>query len=137
MSEIGVAGAPDISRAFRGRWPGSSVWLGAAWLPLMFGLPLSARAQAQDGAKLFQSYCAVCHSDRAGANKVGPSLYGVSGRKAGTVPDYSYSDAMKNSGIIWTSAALDKYLAAPRSLPNAKMMFPGIPNQAERKAIID
>jgi cytochrome c2 len=97
-----------------------------------------AHARAQDGAQLFKMDCAVCHSAEAGQNKVGPSLFGVVGRKAGTSADYTYSDAMKNSGITWTPDQLDKYLANPKSVvPNTKMIFLGLKNQDDRKAIVD
>jgi len=97
-----------------------------------------ARARAQDGAQLFKISCAVCHSAEAGQNKVGPSLFGVVGRKAGTSADYAYSEAMKNSGITWTSDQLDKYLANPKSVvPNTKMIFLGLKNPDDRKAIVD
>ena len=97
-----------------------------------------AHARAQDGAQLFKMDCAVCHSAEAGQNKVGPSLFGVVGRKAGTSADYTYSDAMKNSGITWTSDQLDKYLANPKVVvPNTKMIFLGLKNQDDRKAIVD
>jgi cytochrome c len=95
-------------------------------------------ARAQDGAQLFKISCAVCHSAEAGQNKVGPSLFGVVGRKAGTSADYAYSEAMKNSGITWTSDQLDKYLANPKSVvPNTKMIFLGLKNPDDRKAIVD
>ncbi|HXM85038.1 MAG TPA: cytochrome c family protein [Stellaceae bacterium] len=97
-----------------------------------------ARARAQDGAQLFKISCAVCHSAEAGQNKVGPSLFGVVGRKAGTSADYAYSEAMKNSGFTWTSDQLDKYLANPKSVvPNTKMIFLGLKNPDDRKAIVD
>ena len=115
-----------------------------ASIALRVGLVLSlvalaqvARAAAPDGGQLFQAYCSVCHSAEAGETKIGPSLFGVVGRKAGTLAGYDYSDAMKNSGITWTPEALDKYLADPRSIPNIKMIFLGIKNPAERKAVID
>jgi cytochrome c len=96
------------------------------------------RASAQDGAQLFKINCAVCHSAEAGQNKVGPSLFGVVGRKAGTVAAYTYSDAMKNSGITWTPDQLDKYLANPKGVvPNTKMIFLGLKKPEDRKAIVD
>jgi cytochrome c len=96
------------------------------------------RASAQDGAQLFKINCAVCHSAEAGQNKVGPSLFGVVGRKAGTVAAYTYSDAMRNSGITWTPDQLDKYLANPKGVvPNTKMIFLGLKKPEDRKAIID
>jgi cytochrome c len=64
---------------------------------------LEARAAADvAGGDVFATECAECHSVREGKNKKGPSLFGVVGRKAATVPDASYSDALKASGITWT-----------------------------------
>ena len=102
-------------------------------------LALAPAARAQDsGETLFKRYCAICHTVEPGKNKIGPSLYGVVGRKAGSVPGYDYSDANKKSGITWTEAELDKYLANPRQVvPGTKMLFVGLENPAERKAVID
>jgi cytochrome c len=72
--------------------------------------------------------CKICHSlDKGGANRVGPNLFGVFGRKAGTVDGYAYSAAMKNSGITWDDASLSRFLREPQTaIPGNKMTFPGI-----------
>lgn len=83
----------------------------------------SARAapSAVHGEEIYQS-CQDCHS--LDTNDVGPKHRGVFGRKAGAVPDYSYSVALKTSGIVWTEDTLDKWLADPQKLvPGAKMFF--------------
>lgn len=73
------------------------------------------------GEAIYQS-CQDCHS--LDSNDVGPKHRGVFGRKAGTVPDYNYSAALKNSGITWTEDALDKWLTDPQKLvPGSKMFF--------------
>ena len=79
------------------------------------------------GEKVFLK-CRACHQIGEGAkNAVGPVLNGVVGRKAGTYPDYSYSDANKNSGITWDEATLKEYLKNPRAkVPGTKMIFPGL-----------
>jgi cytochrome c len=87
-------------------------------------------ASAQDaalGEKVFLK-CRACHQIGEGAkNAVGPALNGIVGRKAGTYPDYSYSDANKNSGITWDEATLKEYLKNPRAkVPGTKMIFPGL-----------
>jgi cytochrome c len=72
--------------------------------------------------------CKACHQIGEGAkDAVGPVLNGVVGRKAGTYPDYAYSDANKNSGITWDEATLKEYLKNPRAkVPGTKMIFPGL-----------
>jgi cytochrome c len=107
------------------------VYLFAAWT--LSGLALSGSigpANAQDavlGEKVFLK-CKVCHQIGEGAKiAVGPVLNGVVGRKAGTYPDYTYSDANKNSGITWDEATLKEYLKNPRAkVPGTKMIFPGL-----------
>lgn len=82
--------------------------------------------------------CISCHSVKAGVNGVGPSLHGVVGRKAGTVPGFAYSDALKAWGKTLDPAELDTWLTAPmKDVPGTKMVFPGIPDPARRKAVID
>ena len=77
--------------------------------------------------------CMACHSIGEGArNKVGPVLNGLEGRKSGTVADYSYSDANKNSGITWSRAEFLDYIKAPSAkIPSTKMAFAGIRNETE------
>jgi cytochrome c len=95
----------------------------------------SASALAQDAAAGKTSFnkCLACHAIGEGAkNKVGPELNGLDGRKSGTAPDYSYSDANKNSGITWNEAQFKEYIRDPKAkIPGTKMVFPGIKNDQE------
>ena len=77
--------------------------------------------------------CLACHAIGEGAkNKVGPELNGLDGRKSGTAPDYSYSDANKNSGITWNEAEFKDYIKDPKAkVPGTKMTFAGIKSETE------
>ena len=90
---------------------------------------------AQDVAKGETSFkkCLICHSIGPGAqNKVGPEQNGLDGRKAGSVPNYQYSDANKNSGIVWNEAAFKEYIKDPKAkIPGTKMIFAGIKDEQE------
>jgi cytochrome c len=92
-------------------------------------------ACAQDVAAGENSFkkCAICHSIGEGAtNKIGPELNGLDGRKSGTVADFSYSDANKNSGITWNEASFEEYIKDPKAkIPDTKMIFAGIKNDKE------
>jgi cytochrome c len=91
---------------------------------------------AQDVAAGKSSFnkCMACHAIGEGAkNKVGPELNGLDGRKAGTAPDYNYSEANKNSGITWNEAVFKEYITDPRAkIPGTKMVFAGIKNDKEK-----
>ncbi len=95
----------------------------------------SGPAKAQDLAAGEQSFkkCLPCHSVGEGAtNKVGPHLNGLEGKKAGTTPDYSYSEANKNSGLVWSDGVFKEYIKNPMGqMPGTKMAFPGIKNETE------
>ena len=96
---------------------------------------LTSNAEAQDVATGEQSFkkCLPCHAVGEGEkNKVGPVLNGLESRHSGTIPDYSYSDANKNSGLTWDEATFKDYIKDPRAkIPNTKMIFPGIKNEKE------
>lgn len=100
--------------------------------------PSLARAQGApaDGQRLFQTRCGTCHSVQAGQNRVGPSLAGMFGRKAGTVAGARYSDAMKNSDITWSDETLDAYLNDPRGVVPNTTMTVNLRDAAQRSAVI-
>jgi len=96
-----------------------------------------ASGDAVAGRAIFQRICQACHSAEIGVNKVGPSLWHVVGRQAATVPDFVYSDAMKNNKSIWSASSLDVYLADPRGdVHGAKMFFKGLPEAKDRADVI-
>jgi cytochrome c len=82
--------------------------------------------------------CAACHSTTPGKTIIGPSLAHVYGRKAGSLAGFQYSDAMKGSGLTWTSSNLDAFLTNPAGkVPGTLMGLAGIKDAAQRKAIVD
>ena len=111
------------------------VWIAAGVVALGSSAALAAGDPAQ-GAKVFNK-CKVCHSADQPKNKIGPHLVGIIGRKAGSVEGFSYSQAMKQSGIVWDEATLDKYLADPKAVvPHTKMAFAGLSSEQDRQNVI-
>lgn len=110
------------------------------------GLALLAGAQgafAQDAArgKTLADQCLACHTLTAGEDPgPGPTFAGIAGAKAGTRPNFDYSDAFqaaKAKGLVWTDAALSRFLANSQSeVPRNKMAYPGIASEADRNDII-
>ncbi|VWX53414.1 cytochrome c family protein [Novosphingobium sp. 9U] len=81
--------------------------------------------------------CSSCHAVVPGQNRIGPSLAGVWGRKAASLPGFAYSRALKASGITWDAASLDKWLQGPvKMVPGTKMVI-GVSDAAGRKSVID
>lgn len=104
---------------------------------------LAAPAFAQDagadaGQLVFNNACRTCHSVQEGDNRLGPSLAGVVGRKAGSSPGFGYSDALKASGITWDDATLDHFIANPDEVVPGNRMKPygGIADADERAKIV-
>lgn len=94
-------------------------------------------AQAQSRPPAF-AQCASCHSAEPGKTVFGPSLHGVGGRKAGSLPGYDYSPALKNAKVTWNAATLDRWLASPqKTVPGNRMPFGGIQDPAARRALVN
>ncbi|WP_085983169.1 MULTISPECIES: c-type cytochrome [Mesorhizobium] len=107
------------------------------------GLALTSsvtRAQDIEAGKAVFRKCAACHNAETDANKIGPTLKGVVGRKAGTAPGYVYSSAMKGAGaagLVWVETNLAEYLKNPKKkVPANKMGFPGLKNPDDIKNVI-
>ena len=93
-------------------------------------------ADVEAGKTAFKK-CALCHTTEAGKNKIGPSLFGIVGRKSAILEDFNYSEGMKKFDHTWDEETLDTYLADPRAtVPGTKMIFAGIKDKAERDDVI-
>ena len=100
-------------------------------------MELFASTNAADGAKIFKK-CAACHSIiQGGGNKIGPALWGVLGRQAGSISDYKYSKAMAAHGKVWSFEEMDGFLIKPKDwIKGTKMSFTGLKNAKDRAAVI-
>jgi cytochrome c len=110
------------------------VWCAA----LVAALPAMAAAQDPKQGQVAFNKCRACHQVGEGArNLVGPVLNGLFGRKAGTVEGFNYSDANKNSGIVWDEAIFSEYIKNPRAkIPGTKMVFAGLRDEKEISDLI-
>ncbi len=103
---------------------------------LAVSTPALAEGDVAKGEKVFRK-CIACHTLEEGKNKVGPSLYGVFGRQAGSLEDYKYSTVMVDSGIVWDDENMDGYLKKPRAfMKGTKMAFAGIKKDDQRADLI-
>ena len=100
-------------------------------------MALLASASVADGKKVFKK-CAACHTiSKGGGNKIGPALWGVLGRQAGSISDYKYSKAMITYGKIWSFNEMNSFLKKPKDwIKGTKMSFMGLKNAKERAAVI-
>jgi cytochrome c len=118
------------------------MWKSALTMVLVVtgGLLVAGSASAGDaanGEKVFKK-CKACHSLEAGKNKVGPSLAGIVGAKAGSVEGYKYSKAMAGSDVVWDDANLDAYLTKPKDfMKGTKMSFAGLKKEEDRADVIE
>ena len=102
-----------------------------------------AAGDPKHGSEIFRATCGVCHLARGDANrndaltKIGPNLWGVVGRPAGTLKGFRYSAAMKNSHIVWTDDQLRRYIGAPqKTIPNIRMSFQGLPRPKDAEDVL-
>lgn len=100
----------------------------------------SQPARAQDvaaGEKVFRSQCSACHSPLQARNGVGPSLFGIDGRMAGSAANFRYTQANRDSGLVWDATTLDRYLQAPRQVvPGTAMSYAGLKGDTQRADLI-
>lgn len=104
-------------------------------VPALLCLALAAPANAQDaaaGQRVF-GQCRACHQvGETARNGIGPQLNGLFGRKAGSVPNYAYSEANANSSIVWDEASFGDYIRAPAArMPGTKMVYAGLKSDTQ------
>lgn len=98
--------------------------------------PVPAAVPTVAAAPAAFTQCRVCHSVSPGQNGIGPSLAGIHGNRAGAVTGFTYTDGMKNSGLTWNDATLNRYLTDPSGVVPGTMMAIGPLDAAQRAAII-
>jgi cytochrome c len=103
------------------------------------GQDAAPKSAAADSQLTFNNVCRTCHTLKEGDNRLGPNLHNIIGRKAGSVPDYGYSSAMKDADLTWDRAMLDHFIANPdQVVPGNKMKpYGGLTSAEERSKIID
>ena len=110
--------------------------LAAVFAALALSAGNASAADAAKGKKVYNK-CKACHALKAGKNKVGPTLHGLFGRKAATVPSFKYSKAMKASGVTWDEESLRAYLKKPRKfIKGTRMAFAGIKKKNQMDNLI-
>ena len=95
-------------------------------------------ADAAAGQQLFNNACRTCHTVREGDNRQGPNLHRIIGRKAGSLPGYGYSSAMKEAGFAWDADKLDRFMTNPDAVVSGNSMKPygGLASADDRAKII-
>jgi cytochrome c len=104
----------------------------------MYATAPLARTESRDPQVAYNNACRTCHSMREGDHRLGPSLQGVVGRKAGSVEGFQFSSAMKGSNIVWDEQNLDEFIANPDKVVHGNAMKPygGIDDAEQRKEIV-
>ncbi len=89
--------------------------------------------------QVFNNACRTCHSIREGDNRLGPNLYKIIGRRAGSLPKYNYSSAMKDADFVWDEAKLTRFIANPDEIVPGNKMLPygGLASAEDRKRVVD
>jgi len=90
------------------------------------------------GQEAFNNACRACHMVKEGDNRLGPNLHKIVGRKAGSLPDYAFSNAMKEADFVWDEGKLDRFIARPDEVVPGNNMKPfgGLSSSDDRKKII-
>ena len=106
--------------------------------PCLFQSSMSQALAEEAPEQAFNNACRTCHTIREGDNRLGPNLHKVVGRKAGSLPDYAFSSAMKEAGFVWDEEKLDRFIASPDEVVPGNSMKPygGLASSDDRKKII-
>ena len=98
----------------------------------------SSSADVESGQLVFNNACRTCHTTNKGDNRLGPHLYKIVGRKAGSLPNYAYSSAMKGADFIWDEAKLNRFIANPDEMVPGNSMKPygGLASAEDRDKVI-
>ena len=99
---------------------------------------VSQGKEAASEQQAFNNACRTCHVMREGDNRLGPNLHKIIGRKAGSLPNYGYSSAMKEAGFVWDKEKLDRFIANPDEVVSGNSMKPynGLTSSDDRTKII-
>lgn len=115
------------------------VWR-VCWIACLGVLLLpSPASRSQDASEqAFNNACRTCHTVKEGDNRLGPNLHKIVGRKAGSLPDYNYSSAMKEAGFTWDEDKLDRFIARPDEVVSGNKMKPynGLTSAEDRAGIV-
>ena len=100
--------------------------------------PGPAGADSGSGQLIFNNACRTCHTLKEGDNRLGPNLHNIVGRKAGSLPNYGYSSAMKGADFVWDKEKLDSFIAKPDEVVPGNNMKPygGLASAEERSKLI-
>ena len=117
--------------------------VGTIFLTLL-GFPAASQEPARKGADTesgqltFNNACRTCHTTKEGDNRLGPNLHNVIGRKAGSLPNYGYSSAMKDADFVWDKEKLDRFIAKPDEVVPGNNMKPygGLASAEDRTKLI-
>ncbi len=103
----------------------------------MFAIKRCSSRNVNAGQLLFNNACRTCHTVKEGDNRLGPNLYNILGRKAGSVPNYAYSSAMRSADFVWDKETFDRFIENPDTVvPGNKMKpYDGLASAARAKVI--
>lgn len=118
--------------------PVAVAWLVALGASAGWALAQGKPPQTEEGQLAFNNACRTCHTMREGDNRLGPNLHRIMGRKAGSLPNYGYSSAMKDADLVWDKATLDRFIANPDQVVPGHNMKPygGIASAEDRAKIV-